>query len=158
MADKNNFDWEKYITQCLESTNYFALATVDLENGVWVNPVYFASDSRFNFYFISMMHVRHMQNISKDSKVAVAIYKTEQKGEVVGVQLEGEGHILEDEEERKKAHQVYYGRVGSLEQNEFAMHDPKWVFVKITPKQIYYFDSQNFGEERQKVPMDKLSL
>ena len=97
-----------------------------------------------------------MQNISKDSKVALAIYKTEQKGEVIGVQSEGQAEILEDEAGRKQAHQVYYGRVGSLEQNEFALHDPKWLFVKISPKQIYYFDSEIFGEERQEVPFGKL--
>ncbi len=153
--DKENFDWKKHLTNCMSSTDYCSIATVD-DKGVWVNPVYFAWDDQFNLYFISMLPARHMQNIKKNPKVAVAIYKTEQKGDVIGIQLEGEARILEDEEARKNAHQVYYGRVGSLEQNEFTLHDPKWLFVKVEPEQIYYFNSAVFGEERQPVPMEKL--
>jgi hypothetical protein len=44
----------------------------------------------------------------------------------------------------------------SLEQNEFALHDPKWLFVKVTPKNIYYFNSKIFGEKRQQVSKDAL--
>src|SRR5579884_464940 len=150
--DKNNFDWKKSLLECLESTDYCSIATVD-EKGVWVNPVYFAWDEDFNFYFISQPQVRHMQNIKENKTVAMAIYKTEQTGDVMGVQLEGEAKILEIEEETVRAHTVYYGRKGSLEQNEFAMGDPNWLFVKVTPKQIYYFNSEIFGEERQEVPL-----
>lgn len=153
---KDNFDWKKHIEDCLNSTNYCSVATVD-DNGVWVNPVYFAWDDQFNFFFISMIpNVRHMSNIKKDPRVSLAIYKTEQKGDVIGVYLEGKAKILGDENERRHAHTVYYGRVGSLEQNEFAMHDPNWHFVKITPEHIYYFDSKVFGEERQEAPNDLL--
>lgn len=155
MVDPNNFDWRKYLLECMRSTNYCCITTVD-EKGVWASPVYFAWDEQFNLYFISMPHVRHMQNISKNPKVAVAIYKTEQKGDVLGIQLEGKAYIVENDDEKKKAHKIYYGRVGSLAQNEFAMHDPKWLFVKITPEQIYYFDSKIFGEERQTAPIEKL--
>lgn len=103
-----------------------------------------------------MPHVRHMQNISKNPKVAVAIYKTEQKGEVIGIQLEGKAYILEDEEEKKKAHKIYYGRVGSLAQNKPFIDDPKWLFVKIIPENIYYFNSEVFGEERQTIPREEI--
>ena len=155
MVDKSNFEWKKHLVECLSSTDYCSIATVD-NKGVWINPVYFAWDDQFNLYFISMSQVRHMQNIKNNPRVAMAIYKTEQKGDVIGVQLEGEAKVLENEEDRKNAHQVYYGRVGSLEQNEFAMHDPKWLFVKVTPDQIYYFDSKIFGEERQEIPTEVL--
>lgn len=155
MTDPKAFDWKKHIDEALKATDYCCIATVD-EKGVWSNPVYFAWDEKYNLYFISQMHSRHMQNIKKNSRVSVSIYKTEQKGDVIGIQLEGEAKILETEEDKKSAHTVYYGRTGSLEQNEFAMHDPKWVFVRITPQQMYYFDSKTFGEERQVIPMDKL--
>lgn len=151
-----SFDWKKHLTDCLDATNYCSIGTVD-DKGVWVNPVYFAWDDKFNFYFISLLpNVRHMANIRKDPRVSMAIYKTEQKGDVIGVYVEGKAKILEDEKEREHAHKVYYGRVGSLEQNEFAMHDPKWHFVKITPENIYYFDSKRFGEERVSVPREAL--
>lgn len=139
----------------MNSTDYCSIATVDIK-GVWVNPVYFAWNDDFNLYFISMPHVRHMQNIKQNPRVATAIYKTEQKGDVIGIQIEGEAHILEDQEEKKKANQVYYGRVDSLEQNEPFVDNPEWLFVKITPENIHYFDSKIFGEERQEVPLEVL--
>lgn len=151
----SDFDWKKYIEEALSATDYCSLATVD-EKGVWSNPVYFAWDNKYNLYFISQMQSRHMQNIQKNNRIAVSIYNTEQKGDVIGIQLEGGATILEKEEDKKSAHQVYYGRSGSLKQNEFAMHDSKWLFVKITPGQIYYFNSEVFGEERQAVPFQEL--
>lgn len=152
-----DFDWKKHLIDCLESTNYCSIATVD-KTGVWVNPVYFAWDKDFNLYFISMPHVRHMQNITDSSKVAVAIYKTEQHGEVIGIQIEGQAEILQSEQDKKTAYSVYYTRVGSLDQNDSFKDDPNWLFVKITPKKIYYFDSAVFGEERQTVPEEHYTL
>jgi general stress protein 26 len=149
-------NWKELLLECMESTNYCCLSTVDQRSGVWANPVYFAWDEKFNLYFISMLHSRHMQNISHNSQVAVAIYKTEQKGDVVGIQLEGDAVILKDDKDKRNANQVYYGRKGSLEQNEPFIDNPKWLFVKITPKDIYYFNSKLFGEERQKVPSQSL--
>lgn len=153
--DISTFDWKKYLNEVLSATDYCSIATVD-EKGVWSNPVYFAWDDKYNLYFISRMHSRHMQNLKKNNRIAVSIYKTEQKGDVFGIQLEGTAKILTQEKERMDAHKFYYDRVGSLEQNEFAMHDQKWLFVKITPEQVYYFDSKVFGEERQTIPLQKL--
>ncbi len=154
MISKNNFDWKKHLLACLNSTNYCSIATID-DKSVWANPVYFAWDEKFNLYFISMPHARHMKNIIKNPRVAVAIYKTEQKGDVVGIQIEGDTLILKEQQDKEKAHQIYYGRKGSLKQNEPFIDNPKWLFVKITPENIYYFDSKIFGEERQIVPMSK---
>lgn len=107
-----DFNWKKYLTECLESTNYCCIATVD-PKGVWANPVYFAYDEKFNLYFISQMHSRHMQNLIKNPRISVAIYKTEQRGDVVGTYIEGEALIiLKDEEEIQKAFDIYYGRAG----------------------------------------------
>ncbi len=150
-----DINWEKLIEECLKSTDYCSVASVD-SKGVWSNPVYFAWDKKFCLYFISQPHVRHMQNIKKNSRVAVSIYKTEQKGDVLGIQLEGNAYILENDGEKALANKIYYGRKGSLEQNEPFIDDPDWLFVKIVPENIYYFNSKIFGEARQKVPMDHL--
>lgn len=150
-----DFDWRKYLLECMESTNYCCIATVD-EKGVWANPVYFAWDDRFNIYFISQMHARHMQNLKKNSRIAVAIYKTEQKEDVAGVQIEGNAHILDDDEEIKKAFDIYYGRVGKGPDVARYIDNPAWIFVKMIPENFYYFDTRFFDEERQTVPLDKI--
>lgn len=149
-----DFDWKKYLKECLDSTEYCCLATVD-PKGVWANPVYFAYDQKFNLYFISQMSSRHMQNIKKDPRVSIAIYKTEQKGDVLGTYIEGEAKIiLDDKEEVQKAFDVYYGRAGKGPEVQGYINNPTWVYVKVTPDHIYYFDTRIFDEKRQKVPKE----
>ena len=138
----------------MRSTDYCSLATVD-DKGVWSNPVYFAWDEKFNLYFISQMHSRHMQNIKKNSRIAVSIYKTEQKGNVFGIQLEGDAKIIYedgDKEEIRKAYDTYYCRAGHGPDAQVYINNPTWLYVKIVPEHIYYFDTRFFGEERQEVP------
>ncbi len=153
-----NFNWKKYLTECLKSTDYCCLGTVD-EKGVWTNPVYFAWDEKFNFYFISQMTSRHMQNTQKDPRVSLAIFSTAQKGDVAGIQLEGEAKILSEsdtKDEIQNAYDTYYGRAGKGPDVQGYINNPTWLYVKITPVQIYYFDTKFFEEERQTVPMKEL--
>ena len=154
MIDKNNFDWTKYLLECMESTKYCCVASVD-EKGVWANPVYFAYDEKFNLYFISQMNSRHMQNLKKDPRISVAIYKTEQKGDIVGIYIEGEAKIiLKDKKEIQKAFDVYYERAGKGPDVQGYINNPTWLYVKVIPKHIYYFDTRFFDEERQEVPKE----
>ncbi len=156
MRNKENFNWSRYIKECLLSTDYCALATVDLNNGAWSNPVYFAWDNNYNFYFISQPHSRHMKNILKNKRVSLAIYSTAQKGDVLGIQLEGNAKVLRNKKEISHAFRIYHGRTGGGPDVQHYIEDPSWLFVKITPRQMYYFDTRFFDEERQEVPLKKL--
>ena len=148
-----NFNWKKYLIDCLESTNFCCIGTVD-PNGVWTNPVYFAYDGHFNLYFISQMKSRHMQNLKMNPRISVAIYKTEQKGDVVGAYIEGKAKIiLDNEQEIQKAFDIYYARAGKGPDVQGYINNPTWLYVKVTPKNIYYLDTRMFGEDRQEVPM-----
>lgn len=155
--NKKDFDWKKYIEEALSATNFCSIATVD-KKGVWSNPVFFAWDNNYNLYFISQMSSRHMQNIRSNSRIAVSIYKTEQEGDVLGIQLEGEAKILseKDREEVKLAYKTYYGRAGYGPDMKEYLNNPTWLYVKIIPENIYYFDTRFFGEERQTVPFKNL--
>ena len=151
---KKDFNWKKYLLQCLNSTNFCSIGTVD-EKGVWVNPVYFVWDGKFNLYFISQMRSRHMQNLKKDPRISVAIYKTEQKGDVIGTYIEGKAKIiLDDEEAIQKAFDTYYARAGKGPDVQGYISNPTWLYVKVIPKHIYYFDTRFFAEERQEVPKE----
>lgn len=149
-----DFNWKKYLSECLESTNYCCIATID-EKGVWANPVYFAYDEKFNLYFISQMNSRHMQNLNNNPRISVAIYKTEQKGDVVGTYIEGEAQvILKDEKEIQNAFDIYYGRAGKGPDVQGYIKNPSWIYVRVVPEAIYYFDTRFFDEERQMVPKE----
>lgn len=151
------FNWKKYIDEALKSTNFCSIATVD-KKGVWSNPVFFAWDKNYKFYFISQMSSRHMQNIKSNPAVAVSIYKTEQKDDIVGIQLEGKAKILSrnDKDEIKIAYDTYYGRAGFGPDMQEYLNNSSWIYVKITPENIYYFDTRFFREERQTVPIQEL--
>lgn len=155
--DTATFDWKKYITECMESTKFCSIATVD-DKGVWNNPVFFAWDGQFNLYFISQMHSRHMQNLQKNPRIAVAVYKTEQEGDVAGIQLEGTARILADDKDAiQHAFNTYYARAGKGPDVQQYIHNPTWIFVQITPENMYYFDTRFFEEERQEVPISQLT-
>lgn len=161
MKNRKQFNWKKYLTECLESTDYCCIATVDEKSGVWSNPVYFAWGNQFHLYFISQMYTRHMQNLKNNSRIAVSIYKTEQKGDVIGIQLEGSARILSEKDgnaEIQHAHDVYFGRAGYGPDVSEYLTNPSWLYVKITPNRMYYFDTRFFEEERQTVPLDKINL
>ncbi|MBP9718873.1 MAG: pyridoxamine 5'-phosphate oxidase family protein [Candidatus Levybacteria bacterium] len=138
----SDFEWKRYIEEALSVTDYCSIATVD-EKGV-----------KYNLYFISQMHSRHMQNLKKNNRIAVSIYKTEQKGDVLGIQLEGTAEILTgNKDEMEKAFAIYFARAGKGKDQETYMNNPTWHFVKITPQKMYYFDTRFFEEERQEVSL-----
>lgn len=153
---KKDFNWKKYLIECLESTNFCCIATVD-PKGVWANPVYFSFDEKFNLYFISQMNSRHMQNLKKDSRISVAIFSTAQKGHIAGIQLEGNARILTKNDNKKEiqhAFDTYFGRAGKGPDVKDYINNPSWLYVKITSADIYYFNTRFFKDERQTVPKE----
>lgn len=149
------FDWEKYLLECMSSTEYCAISTVD-KDGSWVNPVFFAWDKQWNLYFISQMSSRHMQNLKKDPRTSVAIFSTAQQGDVVGIQMQGMAKfVLPDSapEEIEECYATYYNRAGHGPDVKHYKNDSSWIYVKITPSQVFYFDTRFFEEVRQEVPL-----
>lgn len=100
-----------------------------------------------------------MQNLSKNPRIAVSIYKTEQKGDMVGIQLEGTARIISEkdtQEEIQNAYDIYHSRAGKGPDVQGYINNPSWLYVKIDPEKIYYFDTRFFGEERQVVSLKNL--
>jgi nitroimidazol reductase NimA-like FMN-containing flavoprotein (pyridoxamine 5'-phosphate oxidase superfamily) len=142
------------VKKCMDSTLYLSLGTSG-SAGVWVSPVAFAYDKSLNMYFVSSPESHHMKNIAKDQRVSVAVYATKQsaEGSKVGVQLRGMAKLLEGRE-IESAYKVYFGRLPEWEDTDisyFKTRDCEWRFVRIEPKDLYYFDNGRFGENRQKV-------
>lgn len=159
--DPTNFNWKSRLLECLNSTQYMALATKDTKNGSWVCPVYFAWDESHNLYFISLPDSQHMQNIQQNSRVAVAIYSTNQNthGDVLGLQLSGTATEMHDKEGIKSAYSCYSGRLERdtktpfhRKVEEFLNEETDWIFVKVSPDKIFLLDSSNFGENRILIP------
>lgn len=161
---KKKFNWKRYAEACIRGTEYCSLATVSEKGAVWANPVYFAWDKQWRLYFISQLRTRHVENIAKNSRTAVAIYTTQQArhGHVVGIQLEGKARLLSKRKEVEEAYVCYYGRKYPKTKKDkngtgaadYIKNDSPWHFFEIVPKHIYYFDTRYFGERRQEVPRE----
>jgi len=150
------FDWGKHIISCLNSTQFFALATEN-KNKTWVCPVYFTFDEKLQFFFISQPSSKHMQNIKKNSHVSVAVYSTAQepRKDVLGIQFEGTAKVVSGKSATRYARSVYLKSTPDrhpVKAGDYMSLKGSWLFVKIVPKQMYYFDTRFFGENRQKVP------
>lgn len=104
-----------------------------------------------------------MKSLENNPVVAVAIYNTKQStfDDVAGIQLCGTATILTEADDVVKAYAAYYGRkYPTTNKNESGkaadayMGNTEWLFVKIVPKDMYYFDTRFFDEERKEVPRE----
>jgi general stress protein 26 len=86
----NNTDLQARVRQALERTDVMALSTIDEDGGPWTSPVQYQWDSQLNLYFASMPDARHVRNIERDARVAVAIYNMPgPPGGNLGLQIRG---------------------------------------------------------------------
>lgn len=169
MTNKSNqkIDWNACLKEALDRTEFMVVATVD-NDGSWICPVQFSYDEQGGLYFKSIPESRHMKNISKDHRVSVAIFSTTRlsDGEVIGIQIKGEAKILVSHEEATVAARYFYTRADkkynyTTRVAEHLGENAVWNFVKITPTEIWYFNSQIYSEEkqgRQLVPLEEINL
>lgn len=157
-------NWNEKIKEALDRTEFMAIATVNGSES-WTNPVAFAYDEKANLYFISMMDARHVQNIVNNGHISAAIYKTERfsDGDVIGLQLTGTCEHLTNKEAIEKASRCYFGRSPSNDEfrektSAVSGANALWQFFKITPTELWCFDSRIFGEKREKVDLIDLKL
>ncbi len=161
-----NFDWNKEIKEGLDRTEFMALSTLG-NDGSWTCPVQFGYSEKLILYFVSMPRSKHSQNILRDNKVSVAIFKTERfpgpKGDVLGLQLKGMAEHLISRRDVEEAARCYYGRSPrkidyKTKVDEHLRENAEWNFYRIIPTELWCFDSRFFGEERRKVDLSALTL
>lgn len=144
-----NINWNAKVKEALDRTEFMAISTIG-EDGSWTNPVEYYYSEKLDLYFVSLMDAKHVQNILKDNRISVAIFKTERfsDGEVLGLQLKGTTKHLTEQSEVDEAIRVRGGKKPSGE----------WNLFKITPTELWCFDSRIFGEKREKVDLAGLAV
>ncbi len=143
-----NIDWNQKVKEALDRTEFMAISTIS-EEGSWTNPVHFSYSEKCELYFVSKMNTKHVQNILKDNRISVAIFKPEKfpEGGVLGLQIRGIAKHVTEQAEIDEATRVR-GKNASGE----------WNIFKITPTELWCFDSRVFGEERKQVDLGSLNL
>lgn len=130
-----NTDINVRVKEALERTEIMALSTIG-DDGSWTTPVQYQYDEKLTFFFTSMMDTKHVANILKDPRVSVAIYSFPgPKGGNLGLQIKGTAEHLPSQSDNSEA----------------------WQHFKITPQEIWLFDSR-IKREREKVDIAKLRL
>lgn len=131
MAEK---DLNDRVQEALKRSEIMALSTIG-PDGSWTSPVQYHYDEKLNLYFTSLPKAKHVQNILKDPRVSVAIYSFPgPPGGNIGLQIRGTAE-----------------RVGGQSSTE------TWQQFKLTPEEVWYFDSR-VTRERQKVNISDLDL
>ncbi len=161
-----NVDWNTKVKEALDRTEFMAISTLG-EDGSWTCPVQFGYSEKLRLYFKSMPYSKHIQNILKDRRISVAIFKTERfpgpDRDVLGLQLKGTAERLTTREDVEEATRCYYGRdTRRLDHkskvDEHMGENAEWNFFKITPTELWCFDSRFFGEDRERVDLGILTL
>jgi uncharacterized protein YhbP (UPF0306 family) len=150
-------DLNKLAREIVEKNQYMTIASSDSQSNAWASPVVYTYDENHNFYFISLPHSKHCQNIQLKPKVTIAIFDSHQLyGEGVGLQIEGKANELLAKEQEKIS-SLYldrrwpYGEASeAAEFNEFLRKHP-YKFYKITPSKVWINDPNQKEDARVKV-------
>lgn len=87
------------VRDIIHNNQYMTLATTNEDGTAWASPVVYVYDEAYNLYFISRYNTRHVQNIERTHRLAVAIFDSHQPGSGgMGVQIEAEAREVPLEE------------------------------------------------------------
>lgn len=149
----NNFDKFK---EYLKTQHLMSLATVD-KNKPFVCTVYFTTDSKLNFYFVSPPAAHHCNNLSKNNFVSCAIYDSGQKvsSKKVGLQFVGTAKVVTKIGEIKKALQLWNkANPGAEKYINWDNMMKKVITSKvytIKPQEIKFFNEKLYGDKESKI-------
>ncbi len=128
-------DLNRRVGEALDSTQIMALSTIG-PDGPWTSPVQYHHNERLDLFFLSMPHTRHVRNILSDPRVSVAIYSHPgPPGGNLGLQIGGRAEHL----------------------NAESTNDG-WQSFKITPEDVWCFDSRVYGRQPRRVDLTDLHL
>ena len=149
-------DLKQQVLDYLHTHNTMTLATCAGEVP-WAATVFYASEE-WKLYFFSVPQSRHCQNLAANARVAVTIqedYK-DWRG-IKGIQLEGEGLLLDSVLDKTKAMAIYarkYPEVIKLfttpGSGVFYQAFLKVKLYCVVPERIFYIDNeQGFGKRQE---------
>lgn len=139
-------DVQELVQQYLEQARLMQLATV--RNGrPWICTVYFVPDEAGNLYWLSKPERRHSQDITQDSRVAVAVaVKHDQP--VIGIQAEGTAEVVRDQDIIRTVMRAYVNKYNSGQEfydNFVAGRNQHWLY-RIVPDHLQLFDEVHFKD------------
>ncbi len=149
-------DIKNELLNFLKKNQLMTLATSS-ETGPWAANVFYTVDDNFNIYFISAEIAKHVKDIEKNSKVALAIANTDQKfyTQKIGVQITGIANKIEpqSEEYQKGLDLVFDAIWGYKDEKLLELNTVKHMvgaLFKIKIVSAKFLDETLFGEHVSK--------
>lgn len=145
-------DKRALVRAIISENNYMTVATSDGRRP-WLAPVQFCTDEALNFYFLSLPHSRHAQDISHNAAVGLAIFDSQQEPFTGrGVQVDGVASVYSDSENP-------FATLGGLDMPEnLADIAPGYLAFKVEAKHFYvprgYLEGK-LGDERVEIFMSQ---
>lgn len=136
---------EEIIRAHLQTGRMLQLATVSGDQP-WSCTLYYVADQDMNIYWISKRKTRHSKELEAHSKIAGSIPIKFDDLNVVGLQIEGEAHVVTDKEVIKHGATLYSEKFerGGKWLALFLSGKSPFSLYKITPSSIEVFDRENF--------------
>jgi uncharacterized protein YhbP (UPF0306 family) len=125
----------------IEENRYLVIASSSLDGEPWISPVFFASDEKYNLYWVSNKNSKHSDLIRKNPKVAIVIFNSSViEGEGTGVYFEAEVTELKNKEDIEKAMKELDKRVMreefKVKKIEDVLDFATWRIYKASPKKV----------------------
>ncbi len=142
---------EELIREYVKNGRMMQIATANGDQP-WSCIVYYASDTDLNLYWISKPDTRHSREIQINSKVAGSIPIKFDDLIVVGVQLEGDAKLVDDNSEIKEKVKLYSDKFnrGNSWCEDFIAGKNEHKLYRIKPRLFVIFDRVNFPEDSRK--------
>ncbi|MCB0754296.1 MAG: pyridoxamine 5'-phosphate oxidase family protein [Flavobacteriales bacterium] len=142
------------ITEILESTQLWSMATVSPSGTPHINTAYFSYDENFRFYFITSPHTQHGKFIEANPEVAVSIFSTDHPWQEVpfrGIQLWGKArnlHVLASPTDARASYCNRFPKAADWigpekQESRSDVHDR---FFDLEPTRLKLFDEKLFGQ------------
>ncbi|MFS8131246.1 MAG: pyridoxamine 5'-phosphate oxidase family protein [Candidatus Dojkabacteria bacterium] len=141
-----NYNFKEKLEEIFNASTFQCLAT-SFDDSPWANPLWIKKDERWNLYFRSLPETLHMQNITTNKKVSVAIYSSNQRKPLKGIQILGKAKILLTKPDIEEAMEYYLGKKDDMTAEDY-LSETNFKLVRITPLEIYIFDQEAFEESR----------
>ena len=138
----------KVIAQYLQDAKLMQLATISGDKP-WVSSVWFAADNEFNIYWFSSITRRHSNEVGENSSIAASIVLPQTPSDPPrGLQIEGIGEVLSDNDDIAKARGLYAGRIFDAVKIDALMASAERPhrFYRLRPNRIVLLDPVNFSD------------
>ena len=129
------------VKELIKNNRYLTLSTTDNKRP-WVAPLYYVTDAKWNFYFVSPTEALHTKHILTNPNCAFAIFNsTQEPGTGVGLQASGTASKIAITE----CPNVVTEYIEILK--KFKVNMAKYYVFKIVPTKLFVTDQEAWDKE-----------